>query len=154
MDENLFFNFFLGGGAVPTPLIQAAIKKARGGQPRPVTAPCLLGNNLTSQSKMMTRWRGGKEGREWWQRERKRDGGVGVGGRSIQYLCLYHVITCQHRFKNKAFERASRAIARSILWKCLPRPHWRVSRGYIKHDPLLREPVTHTTLVLCASNRP
>lgn len=152
MDENLFFFFYFFWGAVPTPLIQAAIKKARGGQPRPVT-PCLLGNNLTSQSQMMTRWRWGKEGREWWQRERKKRRRGGGGGRSIQYPCLYHVITCQHRFKNKAFESASRAIARSILWKCLPRPHWRVSRGYIKHDPPLCEPVTHTTLILCASNR-
>lgn len=87
----------------------------------------------------------------------KRDGGVGVGvgGQSIQHPCLYHVITCQHKFKNKAFERPSRATVRSILWKCLPRPHWRVSWGYIKHDPPLREPVTHTRLSSCVHlNRP
>lgn len=147
---NPFFYFLFFLAAVPTPLIQGAIKKARGGQPRPVTRLCLLGNNLTSQSQMMTRWRGGEEGREWWQRERKkRRRGGGGEGRSIQYPCLYHVITCQHRFKNKAFERASRAIARSILWKCLPRPHWHVSRGYIKHNPPLREPVTHTPPSSC-----
>lgn len=85
-----------------------------------------------------------------WERKKSRRGGGG-GGRSIQHPCLYHVITCQNRFKNKAFERPSRAPVQSIVWQCLPRPHWRVSPGHIKHDLPLREPVTHTTLILCAS---
>lgn len=33
----------------------------------------------------------------------------------------YHVTACQLAFKNGAFERPSRAVARSMLWKCLLR---------------------------------
>lgn len=48
---------------------------------------------------------GGKKAENDGSKKEKRHGGVAAGRRSIQHPCLYHVITCQSRFKNKAFEK-------------------------------------------------
>lgn len=81
---------------------------------------------------------GGKreKGREWWDKEaREKWGREGGGAQSIQQSCLYHVIACQLRFKNEAFQRPSRATVQSMLWKCLPRCDWRASHSSTKYKP-------------------
>lgn len=132
------------------------------------TAQCLLGNNLTScarhiqamcrgrggREKKKRRWEGEREGREWWDKEAREKWEAERSGRerertqSIQQSRLYHVIACQLRFKNKAFERPSRATVQSMLWKCLPRCHWHVPHGCTKHNQSLCEHVTWMTPAL------
>lgn len=68
--------FFFGGGGVSSTFSYQERSKRLG----LVTAPRLLGNNLTSRSQTMTRWKGEKEGRDGWSEKEKRAGGAGVGG--------------------------------------------------------------------------
>lgn len=68
---------------VPTPLIQGAIKRTRRGCLGPVTAPYLLGNN--HGAKWWLDGERGKESREWWERDRKKETGGGGGREGDQF---------------------------------------------------------------------
>lgn len=126
------------------------------------TVQCLLGNNLTSCAQhiqAMSREEGGRRGKKKWRQEGERqrvmgqrgEGEVRLGGggpQSIQQSCLYHVIACQLRFRNEACERSSRATVQSMLWKCLPRRHWRASHSSTKYKPPFCEWVVRMTPAL------
>lgn len=92
------------------------------------------------QRVMGQRGEGKERGRGKWECERESERRERT--QSIQQPRLHHVIACQHRFKNKAFERPSRATVWSMLWKCWPRCHWHASHGRSKHNRPLRERVT------------
>lgn len=87
------------------------------------------------QRVMGQRGKGEERGRGKWECERERT-------QSIQKPRLHHVIACQHRFKNKAFERPSRATVWSMLWKCWPRCHWHASDGHSKRNRPLCDRMT------------
>lgn len=86
--------------------------------------------------------RGEEEERDWGKWECEQESERRERTQSIQQPRLHHVIACQHRFKNKAFEKPSRAPVWSMLWQCWPRCHWQASHGRSKHNRPLCDRMT------------